>query len=53
MGIIQEELNNLAHEWNTHKIRPSFTECPPGIPDQLYFIPQMSGNDALLEMLVR
>ena len=44
MHLIQEELDTVVHEWNTHRIRPS-KDCtiPAGIPDELFFLPQLQG----------
>ena len=44
MHIIQQELDILVCEWNTHRIRPS-KDCfvPAGIPDELFFLPQVQG----------
>lgn len=45
MHLIQEELNTLSHEWNSHRIRRS-KDCsiPAGIPNALFFLPQVQGN---------
>lgn len=44
MGILQKELHTAAREWNTHRIRPGRNAVsPPGIPDELYFLPQLGG----------
>ena len=44
MHIIQRELNTLVHEWNTHRVRPSRNcSLPGGIPDELFFLPQIQG----------
>ena len=42
MDLIQKELNEVAHEWNTHRIRPNSTN-PGGVPDMLYFLPEIEG----------
>lgn len=45
MALIQEELDKVASEWNRHRIRPSrMAECPPGVPDELYFLSGPSGK---------
>ena len=45
LKLLQEELDKIAVEWNYHVIRKSrMAECPGGIPDQLYFIPQLQGT---------
>ena len=38
MDVIQEELDNIVKEWNTHKIRKNNGEVLSGIPDELYYI---------------
>ena len=44
MHIIQEELMNVAREWNTHRIRPNQCSASvPGIPDELFFLPELGG----------
>jgi len=42
MGVIQKDLDEVRRQWNTHRIRPSpGSRCPPGIPDELYYLPQL------------
>ena len=45
MHLIQEELNTISREWNSHRIRQS-KDCsiPAGIPNELFFLPQVQGN---------
>ena len=44
MGIIQDELYAIAEEWNAHRIRNSHAGgAPSGIPDELFFMPSLSG----------
>ena len=44
MHLIQEELQRVKFEWNSHRIRPiRNTECPPGHPNELYFMPEILG----------
>ena len=44
MDLLQMELNQLAMEWNTHRMRPTRnSRSPPGIPDELYFMPELGG----------
>ena len=45
MRIIQEELQGIALEWNTHRMRPcnSNYDTPPGIPDEIYFLSESNG----------
>ena len=42
MHLIQQELDQVAHEWNTHTIRSS-KHCfvPAGVPNELYFLPEV------------
>ena len=48
MNIIRLDLQQVAHQWNTHRIRPSRSaRCPAGIPDQLYFTPSPPAVDCL------
>ena len=52
MHIIQKELDQVAREWNTHKINPGrCSAAPGGPPDQLYFIPQILGKFLLTKLL--
>ena len=45
MEILQKELNFGASSWNEHPIRASnMSECPSGIPDELFFLPENSGT---------
>ena len=45
MHIIQYELDTVAHEWNTHRIRCSTNlTVPTGIPEELFFLPQIQGD---------
>ena len=44
MDLIQKELVEVAHEWNTHRIRPNSTN-PGGVPDMLYFLPEIEGSN--------
>jgi hypothetical protein len=40
MDVLQNELNRVATQWNTHRIRPSNnSESPSGRPDVNYFYP--------------
>ncbi len=45
MDLLETELNQIAMEWNTHRMRPTrLSHSPPGIPDELYFIPELAGR---------
>lgn len=49
MDIIQQDLDAVRREWNTHRIRPSTgAQCPAGIPDELYYLPQPPAVQCLL-----
>ena len=58
MEILQKELNFVASSWNEHVIRASnMSECPSGIPDEMFFLPENSGTSfsvcfVLLNLLV-
>ena len=52
MGILQKELNSVDSSWNEHLIRGSnMSECPNGIPDELFFLPENSGTSLLHSFL--
>ena len=43
-NLITIELDEFTVTWNHHRIRQSnMAETPGGIPDILYYMPQMSG----------
>jgi len=42
-AVIQEDLDKVKFNWNTHRIRQSGSGTVPGIPDVLYLLPQNSG----------
>ncbi|KAF3854256.1 hypothetical protein F7725_022311, partial [Dissostichus mawsoni] len=49
MAIIQEDLNEIRHVWNAHRIRPSTNaNVPAGIPNIMYTAPHLWGADDLL-----
>lgn len=44
MHLIQEELQQVATEWNNHPIRPSRPgNQPAGTPEEMFFMPNLSG----------
>lgn len=44
MGLLKEELQRVAKNWNLHKIRPTRNpDSPSGRPDVLYFVPESVG----------
>lgn len=45
MHIVQDDLNSVREEWNSHLIRPSKGSCSPsGHPDELYSLPHILGT---------
>lgn len=43
--ILDEALEAFRIRWNSHRIRPSRTAgCPAGVPDDLYSLPELTGN---------
>ena len=49
MHLVQEDLDAIRTHWNTHRIRPSAgATCPPGIPDELYYLPRQPATDQLV-----
>ena len=45
MHIVQDDLNSVREEWNSHLIRSSKGSCTPnGHPDELYFLPHILGS---------
>ena len=44
MHILKEEVQQVASEWNNHPIRPSSPGIPSGTPEELFFMPILSGK---------
>lgn len=44
MNIIEKDLQTKAVCWNTHTIRASRAETIPGRPNELYFLPEITGD---------
>ena len=43
--IVQQELDIYKEEWNNHYIRhSSMAELPHGVPDVLYYFPELKGE---------
>jgi hypothetical protein len=42
--VIQNDLNYVKEQWNTHRIRDSKHDTIPGIPDELYYFPEKKGG---------
>lgn len=45
MDIIQADLDEMATTWNSHKIRPNTSSGVDGIPDELFYLPEIRGID--------
>ena len=44
LAVLQSDLEEHVHYWNTHHIRPSrLASCPSGRPDDMYDMPQLYG----------
>lgn len=41
--LIQNELDNVKDQWNSHYIRRSRHDTVPGVPDLLYYLPENTG----------
>ena len=53
MEILQKELNFVASSWNKCVIRASnMSECPSGIPDEMFFLPENSCFSFLFVLLL-
>ena len=53
MEILQKELNFVASSWKEHVIRASnMSECPSGIADELFFLPENSGTILLFSKIL-
>ena len=45
MNLLQDELSEISEMWNTHSIRlDRARRHVGGIPDELFFIPEIRGN---------
>ena len=43
-NLLEGSLQEFKERWNQHRIRPNRTAgCPPGSPDDLYFLPHVTG----------
>lgn len=47
LNVLQEDLDQFKHHWNTHTIRPvRQSKCPSGKPDAMYHVPhRFNGRD--------
>lgn len=43
--LLQNELDEVSYEWNTHYIRRSRHDTVPGIPDELFHLPTLSNHE--------
>ena len=41
--LIQDELDKVKDQWNSHYIRRSRHDTVPGVPDILYYLPEQTG----------
>ena len=49
MTLLQKDLDEVRRMWNTHRIRPSSGAlCPPGIPDELFYLPLPPAVDCMM-----
>ena len=49
MSLVQQDLDAIRRQWNTHRIRPSAgATCPPGVPDELFYLPCPPATNRLL-----
>ena len=45
MQLIQNDLDRVKLEWNSHRLRPVRNSvCPSGHPDELFHLPQLLGT---------
>lgn len=42
--LLQKEVDEVVQQWNSHYIRESAYHTQPGIPDQLFFLPETVGK---------
>ena len=43
--FLQNQLDEVCYEWNTHFIRQSRHDTIPGVPDVLFHVPMLSGHE--------
>lgn len=52
MQVLRDELYKFAEQWNLHRVRPSRNgESPRGLPDILYFLPEIKGARNLITVV--
>jgi len=48
MNVLRRDLDEVVAYWNMHRIQPiRGARCPPGVPDELYYLPQLTVVDCL------
>ena len=53
VSLLKRELEEFTDYWNSHAIRANRTaECPSGIPDDLYQMPQEFGLSLLYQSYI-
>ena len=50
-SLIQKNLDEVKEHWNTHRIRPSRFDTISGIPDELFYLPEIHGGVDELTLL--
>ena len=54
MHLLEEELDRVQKEWNTHRVRKNhLAQAPAGIPNFLYDCPDLSGALSVVSVPVR
>jgi len=49
MQCLQTNLDQVRHQWNSHRIRPSqHARCPAGVPESLYWLPVFPAINCLI-----
>ena len=43
--LLKKDIREFVVMWNTHRMRANkHTNCPQGVPDDLYFFPEIHGK---------
>ena len=50
--VIQDDLDYVKEQWNTHRIRDSKQDTIPGIPNDLYNFPEKNGGIENLGIII-
>ena len=49
LKLVQNDLDEVRRDWNTHRIRPSRdAHCPAGVPDELFYLPPPPAEDCMI-----